>query len=63
MPVDFAGSLKKDKRAEERFGKLAPNYQKRYLGWIEAAKRTATRDKRIKESIRLLAEGKKLGLN
>jgi uncharacterized protein YdeI (YjbR/CyaY-like superfamily) len=41
---------------------LAPTYQKQYLGWIEVAKRPDTKEKRINESIRLLAEGKKLGL-
>ena len=62
MPVDFAEALRKESRAEEEFSKLAPTYQKQYLGWIEVAKRAETREKRIKESIRLLAEGKKLGL-
>ena len=62
MPAEFAEALGKDKRAEETFNKLAPTHQKQYLGWIEVAKRPETREKRIKESIRLLAEGKKLGL-
>jgi uncharacterized protein YdeI (YjbR/CyaY-like superfamily) len=62
MPAEFAEALRKDKRAGETFGKLAPVYQKQYLGWIEVAKRPETREKRIKESIRLLAAGKKLGL-
>ena len=62
MPVEFAEALRKNKRAQETFRKLAPTYQKQYLGWIEVAKRPNTKEKRIKESIRLLAEGKKLGL-
>lgn len=62
MPAEFADALSKNKRAQETFEKLAPTYQKQYLGWIEVAKRPETREKRIKESIRLLAEGKKLGL-
>ena len=62
MPAEFAEALRKNKKAQETFEKLAPTYQKQYLGWIEVAKRPETRQKRIKESIRLLAEGKKLGL-
>jgi len=62
MPAEFAEALRKNKRAHETFRKLAPTYQKQYLGWIEVAKRPETKEKRINESIRLLAEGKKLGL-
>jgi len=62
MPAEFVEALRKNKRAKETFDKLAPTYQKQYLGWIEVAKLPETREKRIKESIRLLAEGKKLGL-
>jgi uncharacterized protein YdeI (YjbR/CyaY-like superfamily) len=62
MPPEFEGALRKDKKAEETFRKLAPTYQRQYIGWIEVAKRPETKEKRIKESIRLLAEGKKLGL-
>ena len=62
MPAKFAEALEKNKPARETFEKLAPTYQKQYLGWIEVAKRPETRQKRIAESIRLLSEGKKLGL-
>ena len=62
MHPEFAEALKKNKQAKETFDKLALTHQKQYLGWIEVAKRPETREKRIKESIRLLAAGKKLGL-
>ena len=62
MLVEFTKALRKNKRAQETFRNLALTYQKQYLGWIEVAKRPETKEKRIKESIRLLAEGKKLGL-
>ena len=62
MPAEFAEALRKNERAKETFEGLAPTYQEQYLGWIEVAKRPETREKRIKESIRLLAKGKKLGL-
>jgi uncharacterized protein YdeI (YjbR/CyaY-like superfamily) len=59
---EFAKALKDNIKAKDTFDELAPTYQKQYLGWIEVAKRPETRQKRIEESIRLLAEGKKLGL-
>ena len=62
MTPEFAAALKENKRAAEFFNSLAPTHQKQYLGWIEAAKRQETKEKRIKESIRLLAAGEKLGL-
>jgi uncharacterized protein YdeI (YjbR/CyaY-like superfamily) len=33
-----------------------------YIAWVEAAKREETRERRIRESIDLLAAGKKLGM-
>ena len=62
MPAEFAEALRKNKSAKKTFEKFALTYQKQYLGWIEVAKLPETREKRIKESIRLLTEGKKLGL-
>lgn len=62
MPTEFTEALQKNKKARDTFYKLAPTYQKQYLGWIGVAKRSETREKRIKESIQLLTEGKKLGL-
>jgi len=62
MHPEFAQALKDNKQAKETFDNLAPTYKKQYLGWIEVAKRPETREKRIRESIRLLAAGKKLGL-
>jgi uncharacterized protein YdeI (YjbR/CyaY-like superfamily) len=62
MHPEFGEALEKNKQAKETFENLAPTYQKQYLGWIEVAKRPETREKRIKESIRLLEGGEKLGL-
>ena len=62
MHPEFARALEHNMKARETFEKLATTYQKQYLGWIEIAKRPETRQKRIEESIRLLSEGKKLGL-
>jgi len=62
MPEEFADALKENPKARQIFETLAPTYQKQYLGWILTAKRAETQKRRIKESIQLLAEGKKLGL-
>lgn len=62
MSAEFADALRKNKQARETFENLTPTYQKQYLGWIEVAKRPETKQRRVEESIRLLAEGQKLGL-
>jgi len=62
IPSEFTRALDKNKKARENFEKLAPSYRKHYIGWIQAAKREETKKKRIRESILLLAKGKRLGL-
>ncbi len=62
MTEAFAQALNNNPEAEEFFKSLAPTYQKQYLLWIATAKRPETRQKRIDESVKLLLEGKKLGL-
>lgn len=49
-----------NKKAWENLVNLAPSYQKRYIGWIQSAKREETRMKRAKEALVLLEKGKKL---
>jgi len=46
----------------EYFGKLAPSYQKLYIGWIDSAKKEETRLRRLKEAIDKLSRGEKLGM-
>ena len=62
LPPEFEQALAQNKKAKEHFVKLAPTYQKHYIGWIAVAKRQETKVKRIKESIALLEKGEKLGL-
>ncbi len=62
LPPEFEQALAQNKKANEHFVKLAPTYQKHYIGWITVAKRQETKVKRIKESIALLEKGEKLGL-
>ena len=62
MPAELERALRKNKQARNYFAHLAPSYQRHFIGWVVIAKRPETRSKRIKESIQLLAQGKKLGL-
>ena len=62
LPVYIAKALKANSRAWKFFRELAPTYRRDFVVWIHTAKRPDTRAKRIRESISLLAAGKKLGL-
>jgi len=62
IPPEFAEALAGNRKAKEHFDKLAPTYRRHYLGWIAAAKRPETRQRRIDESIALLEKGGKLGM-
>ena len=62
LPVYIANALKASPKAWEFFRELAPTYRRHFVVWIHTAKLPETRARRIRESIRLLAAGKKLGL-
>jgi len=49
-------------RALRNFEALTPSQRRRYFAWIESANREETKQRRLKEAIRLLAGGKLLGL-
>jgi uncharacterized protein YdeI (YjbR/CyaY-like superfamily) len=49
-------------REARRDQELAPTYRRDFVVWIHTAKRADTRARRIRESISLLAAGKKPGL-
>jgi len=62
LPVYIAEALKAHVKAWAFFRELAPTHRRDFVVWIHTAKRPETRERRIRESIRLLAAGKKLGL-
>src|SRR5205814_5466656 len=62
LPLYIAKALKTNSKAWEFFRDLAPTYRRDFVVWIHIAKRPETRARRIRESISLLAAGKKLGL-
>ncbi len=61
-PAYITKALKANSKAWAGFQNLAPGYRREFLTWIDAAKRPETRQKRIRESIKLLSAGKKLGI-
>jgi uncharacterized protein YdeI (YjbR/CyaY-like superfamily) len=62
LPPYIAKALRTNSRAWTFFRELAPTYRRDFVVWIHIAKRPETRERRIRESISLLAAGKKLGL-
>jgi uncharacterized protein YdeI (YjbR/CyaY-like superfamily) len=54
--------LRKHPAAQRHFEALPLEQRRRYYAWIESAKREETKLRRLKEAIRLLADGKMLGL-
>ena len=61
-PAYVQRALKKHPSALRFFESLAPSHRRRYLGWIDSAKREETKHRRLKEAIRLLSARKPLGL-
>ena len=62
LPAYAARALKANTDAWRFFQALSPSHRRQYVAWIHTAKLPATREKRMKETIRLLTAGKKLGL-
>jgi uncharacterized protein YdeI (YjbR/CyaY-like superfamily) len=62
LPPYIAKAFKSNPAAWKFFQELAPTYRRNFVVWIHIAKRPETREKRIRESIELLASGQKLGL-
>ena len=62
LPTYIAKAIKADAKAWKFFQELAPTYRRNFVVWIHIAKRPETRERRIRESLALLAAGKKLGL-
>lgn len=56
IPPDLATALAADEMARRHFEAYPRSLKQRFLGWIAAAKRPATRAKRIAETVRLAAE-------
>lgn len=62
VPTYIETALRKRAGAWRHFEELAPSHRRRYILWIDSAKRPETRARRLQEALRLLAAGKELGL-
>jgi len=62
LPPYIAKAFKANPKAWAFFQELPRTQRRNFVVWIHIAKRPETREKRLRESIDLLAAGKKLGL-
>lgn len=62
VPRYIERAIKSEPAAWRFFATLAPSYRRTYVGWIGAAKREETRQRRLREAVTRLAKGEKLGL-
>ena len=62
LPPYIQAALKRHGKAGRYFEALAPSHRRRYIAWIESAKREETKHRRLREAIRLLTKGELLGL-
>jgi uncharacterized protein YdeI (YjbR/CyaY-like superfamily) len=59
MPQDLAQALAAHPAAQAVFAGFAPSHRRDYLEWITEAKQSATRDKRIAQTVEWVGEGKR----
>jgi uncharacterized protein YdeI (YjbR/CyaY-like superfamily) len=62
VPEYIQAAFRRNSAALRNFEKLAPSHRRRYVLWIDSAKRDDTKSRRLKEATRLLAADKPLGL-
>ena len=61
MPDELKKALSKNKKALANFLAFSPSYRKRFLFWIDSAKRPETKAARIKQTFLMAATNKKPG--
>ena len=59
VPADLQAAIRANRMAATFWKTLAPGYRRDYIDWITDAKREATREKRLAQTIEWLAEGKR----
>ncbi len=62
LPAFFARALRANPQARRHFDPLARTYKRHYIDWLANAKRDDTRARRLAEALRLLEDGRKLGM-
>ena len=58
VPKELAAALAKNKKATAAFAKFPPSHRRDYCEWISEAKRDETKQKRVKQAVEWIAEGK-----
>jgi uncharacterized protein YdeI (YjbR/CyaY-like superfamily) len=58
VPPELAAALKKNKMATKVFEEFSPSCKREYAEWIVEAKRPDTKQKRIKQAVEWIAQGK-----
>jgi uncharacterized protein YdeI (YjbR/CyaY-like superfamily) len=61
LPDDLREALAAHPQAQANFDRLAPSHKKQYLYWIASARTAPTRQKRIQQTVEMVASGKRLG--
>ena len=59
VPEELTAALAGNAKAKQTFESFPPSCQREYAEWVSGAKRTETRDKRVKQAIEQMAEGKR----
>lgn len=62
LPAYIRRALTSRPRAWDAFQLLAPSRRRLYVGWIHSAKREETRERRLREVVRVLLAGRALGM-
>jgi uncharacterized protein YdeI (YjbR/CyaY-like superfamily) len=62
LPAEIESELRSNEAAWKNYRALAPGYRKQYATWLTQAVKPETRNRRLKEALRLLEENRKLGM-
>ncbi len=62
LPDWLKAGLMTSRQAWENFNRLPPTHKRTYIGWISDAKREETRQRRMREAIRMLEKNERLGM-
>ena len=58
VPADVSAALAKNRKAKGTFDGFSPSHRREYIEWITEAKTDETRQRRLKQAIEWMAEGK-----
>jgi hypothetical protein len=59
VPAELRALLARNRKAKGFFDALPPSHRRAYVDWIEEARRSETRARRLAQTVEMLAEGKR----